>query len=105
MATCAVIGQGVGTAAAHAISAGILPKHLSDDTRAVTAIQQTLLRNDAFLVGIQNHDDSDIVRQATASATSQRSEGPASNVLTGQTRAVHGEGGVPLDRTTLGTHR
>ncbi len=105
MATCAVIGQGVGTAAAHASRANIPPKGLAANSELVTAIQQTLLRDNAFLVGVRNDDPCDLARQASATASSERSEGPATNVLTGQSRAVHGEGGVPADRTTEATHR
>lgn len=105
MATCAAIGQGAGTAAAHAVSAGILPKDLSDSPEALSAIQQTLLRDDAYLVGVHNSDPCDLARQAEASASSEQNTGPAGNVLTGQSRAVHGEGGIPLDRTSEGTHR
>ncbi len=105
MATCASIGQGVGTAAAHAIQSGILPGELGENEKAITAIQQTLLRDDAYLVGIQNADPCDLAYQASITATSEQEEGSAVNVITGQSRAVHGEGGVPEERTAVGTHR
>ena len=105
MATCAVLGQGAGTAAAHAVTSGIRPKDISDSAESVAAIQQRLLRDDAFLVGVRNEDPCDLAPQATASATTQKPEGPASNTLTGQSRAVHGEGGIPVDHTSVGTHR
>jgi hypothetical protein len=105
MATCAAIGQGAGTAAAHAIKAGLKPSELSGDTTAVKAIQQTLLKNDAFLVGVHNNDPCDLAPQATATASSEQDGSPAANVVTGQSRAVHGDGGVPGERTSVGTHR
>ena len=105
MATCAAIGQGVGVSAALAVSDGILPKDLASSEEAITAIQQTLLRDDAFLVGVTNQDELDLAPQAAVSATSEASEHPGKNVTSGQSRAVHGEGGVPEDRTTPGTHR
>ena len=100
-----LVGQGVGTAAAQAIESGCLPKDLAANAEIVASVQQTLLRDDAFLVGVQNDDPCDLARLARVSASSERSEGAAGNVLSGQARAVHGEGGVPADRTTAGTHR
>ena len=105
MATCAVIGQGAGTAAAHAVKSGISPRDLSDNAEAVGTIQQTLLRDDAFLVGVRNEDPCDLARQSTTTSTSAHPDHPPENVLTGQSRAAHGEGGVPSDRTIPGTNR
>lgn len=48
MATCAVMGQAVGTAAAEAVRRGCLPAELVDD---IGVIQQQLLRDDAYLPG------------------------------------------------------
>jgi len=105
MATCAVIGQGAGTAAAHAIREGIAPQVLPQDAKAVASIQQSLIRDDAYLVGVQNEDPCDLAKQAVAASPSEQLDGAAQNVLSGQTRAVHGEGGVPADRTTPSSHR
>ncbi|MFW6060114.1 MAG: FAD-dependent oxidoreductase [Phycisphaeraceae bacterium] len=105
MATCAVIGQGVGTAAAHAVQAKREPIALADDARVMRAIQQRLLRDDAYLIGRLNEDEHDLARCATARASSETEDGPASNVLSGQTRSVHGPRGAPTDRAHPGTHR
>lgn len=105
MATCAAMGQGVGTAAAYAVRAGVSPADLASQPEAIHAIQQTLLRDDAYLIGRINEDDRDLARQATVTASSERPEGPAVNILSGQTRSVHGERGAPPDRSNPGSHR
>ncbi len=46
MATCAVIGQAMGTAAALCVRHGITPRQLATDQERVLALQQTLLRDD-----------------------------------------------------------
>ncbi len=70
MATCAVGGQAVGTAAA------LWLKEADNDIRAlssperVRALQQRLLRDDAFLPGLRNEDAADLARGARVSASS-----------------------------------
>ena len=105
MATCAVIGQGVGTAAAYAAVHDQLPSSLTSDDAAVYAIQQQLLRDDAYLIGQSNDDSYDLAPLAKIAASSAQADGCAANVISGQTRAVHGEKGAPPDRARPGTHR
>ena len=105
MGACAVMGQGVGTAASHAVRARIQPADLPRNEGAVRAIQQQLLRDDAYLIGIRNEDPEDLARQATVSASSEAREGCVANVISGQTRAVHGVDGAPADRARPGMHR
>ena len=105
MATCAVVGQGVGTAAAFAVHAGVDPGELPADERALRSIQQRLLRDDAFLIGPAADDPFDAARTATISASSEQPAGAANQVVSGFTRAVHGERGAPPDRRVVGTHR
>jgi hypothetical protein len=64
MATCAVIGQGVGTAAALALRQNVLPADIAADANLVHAIQQQLLRDDCYLIGVSNEDPHDLVRTA-----------------------------------------
>ncbi len=66
MATCAVIGQGVGTAAALALRQNVLPCDIAADVKLVHAIQQQLLRDDCYLIGVSNDDPNDLVRTAAA---------------------------------------
>ena len=105
MATCAVIGQGVGTAAAYATAHNINPADLTEDPSAIHAIQQRLLRDDAYLIGVNNQDSSDLALSAEVSASSQQQAGKASNILSGQTRAVFGKRGSTPARAHPGTHR
>ncbi|MBI5767175.1 MAG: FAD-dependent oxidoreductase [Verrucomicrobia bacterium] len=100
MATCAVIGQGVGTAAALALRAGVEPAAIAADGALVRQIQQRLLRDDAYLIGLPRADADDIACHATVLATSAQSGGEPALVLSAQTRTVHGlplvsEGGAP----------
>lgn len=90
MATCAVIGQGVGTAAAIAVRECIAPADLANRPALVHRIQQQLLADDCYLVGIRNDEACDLARRAAVSASSEQPAGPAKNTLSGQTRSVHG---------------
>jgi len=105
MATCAAIGQAVGIAAAHALRHGIGPAELRAAPSAIPAIQQEILRQDGYLIGIANGDPADIARSATVTASSESPGSPATNILSGFTRSVHGEGGASPDRAVPGTHR
>ena len=105
MATCAVMGQGVGTSAAYAAGNQVDPAALAGDTQAMRAIQQRLLREDAYLVGCTNEEDGDVARQATISASSHQPEAPPQAVSSGQTRAVSGPKGAPSGRSLPGPNR
>lgn len=84
MATCAVGGQAVGTAAA------LWLRENTNDIRALStpanirALQQRLQRDDAFLPGYRNEDAADLARAAAASADSGADT--AALVLDGVTR-------------------
>lgn len=103
MATCAVIGQAAGTAAALAIEDGTLPSEFRDRPELVRRIQQRLLRDDCFLIGIPNEDDADLVRAAAvvAASSAQPDAGPEL-VRSSQTRTV---AKVPPARRRQGLHR
>lgn len=91
MATCAVVGQGVGTAAAFALRENVLPAQLAARTDLVRAVQQQLLRDDCYLVGVRNEDPNDLVRKAASfKASSAQPGADPEAVRSGQTRAVHG---------------
>ena len=68
MRTLAVIGQGTGTAAAGCIAKHCTPREACADH--VRTIQQQLLRDDAYLIGLANADPDDLARTGRASATS-----------------------------------
>lgn len=101
MATCAVVGQGVGTAAALALRQNVLPCDIADDAPLVQAIQQRLLRDDCHLIGISNDDAHDLVRNA-ARITASSSQNDPENIRSGHTRIVTK---LPPDRQTPGLHR
>ncbi len=105
MATCAVVGEGVGVAAAWAARNGVPPSELAGRTEAMREIRQLLLREDAFLIGETPEDADNLARGARITASSERPEGLATNVLSAQNRCVQGPRGVAPERQQPGTHR
>ena len=85
---------------------------LDIEQKAVWSIQQQLLRDDAFIIGTYNADPRDHARAAAVSASSEQANGTASNIISGQSRAVvtgsahttigHG-GGLPASQAKNGT--
>ncbi len=67
MATCALIGQGVGTAAAVAAKHGVTSEVID---RYIGEVQQILLRDGAYLLDIRNEDPADLARTAKLTASS-----------------------------------
>jgi len=118
MATCGVVGQGVGTAAALALRQNTLPADIADNEKLVTSIQQRLLRDDCYLIGISNDDAHDLVRSASQISeldagrlVRQNEDGlphpgecayTAENICSGHTRIITK---LPPDRQTPGLHR
>jgi len=105
MATCAVTGEGVGTAAALAVKTGCSPSQLITAPAVMQSVQQQLLHNDAYLIGHRNEDLKDLARCSAVTASSELPDAPAANVISGQSRAVHGEGGALKGRANPGLHR
>ncbi len=68
MATCAVIGEAAGTGAALCAKLDVTPRKLAMDY--LTELQQTLLRQDASVIGINNQDPLDLAREARVEASS-----------------------------------
>lgn len=68
MATCAALGEAAGTAAALCAERGVTPRGLYQHHRH--ALVQTLLRQDACVVGVRNEDPDDLARSAQVSASS-----------------------------------
>lgn len=90
MATCAAVGQGVGTAVALALAARVEAADIADHGALMAQIQCRLLRDDCYLVGRRNDDPADLARRAHVRASSEQPGGEARWLLSGQTRAVHG---------------
>jgi hypothetical protein len=100
MATCGMVGQGVGTAAALCTQTGVDPVDLVGNRQKLRDLQQTLLRNDCFLIGVRNEDPVDMARSAKISNSSSAPEFPSPDrVISGATHCVHAEGGeCPMDK-------
>ncbi|WP_339922087.1 FAD-dependent oxidoreductase [uncultured Cyclobacterium sp.] len=105
MATCAVVGQAVGTAAALAAKKGIAPGDIVSNKELLGDIQQQLLKDDAFIPGILNQESDDLVKSARIKANSEQKGGEAINIISGQNRSVHGKRGVRSELAIPGTHR
>lgn len=90
MGTCSVIGQAVGTAAAQCVKEGVLPKEIVERGDQIKKLQQTLLKNDCYLLGIKNDDPEDLARSANIYASSETDKGPASHIIDGINRGVYG---------------
>ncbi|MBM7567196.1 FAD-dependent oxidoreductase [Paenibacillus sacheonensis] len=68
MATCAVIGEAAGTGAALCVQKGITPRTLHAEH--LQELQQTLLRQDASVIGLRSEDAEDLARRASVDASS-----------------------------------
>lgn len=67
MATCAVMGEAAGTGAALCAIKGVTPRELYREH--LRELQQTLLRQDASIIGIRCDDPDDLARRASVSAS------------------------------------
>lgn len=86
MATCAVMGQGMGTAAALCARYDIAPRKLYEEKPKLQELQQTLLRDDQSIKNLKNADPLDLARNAKVTASDVAEGSKPENVLTGQTR-------------------
>lgn len=87
MATCAAAGQAVGTAAAVAWQNSVVLAELTDGT-LLDRVQQTLLKNDAFVPTLKNTDAGDLARVSAVTASSEKAGSPAAAVIDGTTRSL-----------------
>ncbi|MBE6413831.1 MAG: FAD-dependent oxidoreductase [Verrucomicrobiaceae bacterium] len=83
MATCAVMGQAVGTASALGISEGKTIAEISQDKDLITKLQQILLRDDQTILGLKNTDLRDIAPRAKISASASSANSHPTNVVSG----------------------
>jgi hypothetical protein len=97
MATCAVIGQAVGTAAAQCVEGGILPRALAGNAKHLEHLQQTLLRDDQSIKNLPNRDARDVARQATVTASAEKDKAKAALVIDGFTRDIPDKRGDPVE--------
>jgi hypothetical protein len=88
MATCANMGQAVGTAMAYCTQNNIPPNVLSTDKNHIAKLQQILLRQDQGILGVENNDTRDVARSAKVKASVETTDGPAASVIDGYNRDV-----------------
>lgn len=89
MATCAVGGQAVGTAAAIALNHQLQSAREVGDH--ITELQQILLEDDCFIPGFRSTDNRDLARAARISASGWVGDGRPENVVNGIARSWKGE--------------
>ena len=96
MATCAVVGQAAGTAAALALDRGVMPRDLYGKRPLLKELQQTLLRDDQTIRGIKNEDARDLARQASVTASAENGAARAANIIDGHVRDYPGKAGEEI---------
>ncbi len=67
IATCSVIGQAIGTAAALAVNKGLTKTR--DVNNYITELQQILIKDDAYLPGIKKFDTKELIMNKNAKLT------------------------------------
>jgi len=90
MATCAVMGQALGTAAALCVRHGITPRELATSKDRVGELTQVLLRDDQSIRHRKNEDPLDLARSAKVTASGVFKEAKPENVLSGEVRDAEG---------------
>jgi hypothetical protein len=88
MATCGVIGQATGTAAALCVRHGLTPRQLCEDKKRLAELQQTLLRDDQTIKNLANEDPNDLARQAKVTASDALEHAEPGFILNGLTRDI-----------------
>lgn len=83
MATCAVTGQAVGTAAAYACNHKCSPREVG---ASIKEIQQQLIKDDCYIPSYQNEDETDLARGAEVTANRNEENALPQNVINGSTR-------------------
>ncbi|MBC7928834.1 MAG: FAD-dependent oxidoreductase [Bryobacteraceae bacterium] len=94
MGTCASIGQAVGTAAAVCCERRISPRQLASDKQLLSAVQQTLVRQDQSIRTVAHQDKRDLAKLAKLTASGELRDFAAVRVLDGVDRDV------PPNKTT-----
>jgi len=91
MATCSVVGQAAGTAAALCSRHGLSPRQLYEDKARLRELRQTLLRDDQTIKGLRNEDPADLARSAKATASDSHDLARPGNVINGLVRDLGGQ--------------
>ncbi|WP_276168802.1 FAD-dependent oxidoreductase [Zobellia alginiliquefaciens] len=88
MATCALLGQAIGTAMAYCLNKKITPQNLTASTDEIKRLQQLLLKQDQGILGVKNEDEDDLARAAKVKSSSQTKNGKDTNILDGINRDI-----------------
>lgn len=72
MATCAILGEAAGTAAAMAHNLNCTPREIYQ--HHLVEFQQELLKNDGSVIGLKNEDKNDLAKEAQVFVTSELEE-------------------------------
>jgi hypothetical protein len=89
MATCSLMGQAVGTAAALCRKKGVLPRDIAQSHMA--ALQEQLLRDDAFIPLRSARDAMDLAKTADLMVASSTASGDAKLLTDGMSRDINNE--------------
>ncbi|GGZ77933.1 FAD-dependent oxidoreductase [Algibacter mikhailovii] len=89
MATCALQGQAVGTAASICNKRNVSPREVGQ--KHINELQEQLLRDDAFIPKRPANDPLDLARKSSLIFGSTTSSGAAKNLLNGMSRDIDGE--------------
>ncbi|NNE77926.1 MAG: FAD-dependent oxidoreductase, partial [Pricia sp.] len=88
MATCASLGQAIGTAMAYCKTNNLSPSNLGNDKAHMAKLQQILLLQDQPLLEVRNEDENDLAKKAALKASSEIGDGAAKDVIDGFNRDV-----------------
>ncbi|AUS05495.1 FAD-dependent oxidoreductase [Pseudotamlana carrageenivorans] len=89
MATCALMGQAVGTAATICNKNNVLPREVAKNY--INALQEQLLRDDAFIPNRPANDANDLAKKASLIFASSTRSGDVKNLLNGMSRDIDGK--------------
>lgn len=89
MATCALEGQAVGTAAALCVKHKILPRGIYQNH--MTELQEQLMRDDVFIPKRPANDPKDLAKKANLLFASSTISGDANNLINGISRDIDGK--------------
>lgn len=85
MATCGVIGQAIGTAAALCTEKSLTPREVN---QYIKELQYRLIKDDCYLFGIQDTNPRNMALQTSVTASSEHAGYKAHNVINGYQRNI-----------------
>lgn len=85
MATCAVIGQAAGTAAAMCTNKKVFPREINEH---IHELQQKLMKADCYIPGFKNEDIGDLALNSKISASSFLENCQPENIINGYSRTI-----------------